>query len=232
MSGDMANLSPTSSNPVAQTEFRYLPNIDELSDAQLKEHGYYRGYVCPHDHNIRDSTHHWCYHCVKKIKNNICGFDLNYLNSNYKHKYYSLWKKIQVSHFDDCWEIKDGFNKSPKRICIPSYRSLYNEQKADNVNIHKAIYQCAWGDIGSMVVTRVCKNNRCGNPLHMVSSWNRLFPPEKIHPFDTTFTAEKLMQYARLELQKQQAKLVESKFKKVITHPLEAPEVPDYDEGG
>ena len=65
--------------------------------------------------------------------------------------------------------------KSPNRICFPSYRTFIVDKNQENVNAHKAIYQCAWGDIGSMSVTRLCSNPWCGNPLHMISSWNKVF---------------------------------------------------------
>jgi hypothetical protein len=103
--------------------------------------------------------------------------------------------------------------------------------KKDNVNVHKAIYQCAWGDIGSMVVTRTCKNLNCGNPLHMVSSWNRLYPPSAVNPFCIEFDAQKLMQYANLSKRIDARLLIEQHYKQTITHPLDAPEPPYYDEG-
>ena len=61
------------------TNFRHVKNIHELNDSELHNHGYYRGYQCPHGHEIRDIENHWCYECVLKIKSNICGFDLNFL---------------------------------------------------------------------------------------------------------------------------------------------------------
>lgn len=228
----MANLSNQIKELAAQTKFRYVQNIELLSDVALKKHGYYKGYPCVHGHVIRDVEMHWCYFCIQKIKNNICGFDINYLHFNYKHKYAALWKKIQVSNFQECWEFEErGKATKIKRVCIPSYRSLYTNQKSENVTIHKAIYQSAWGDIGSMVVTRICKNRNCCNPLHLVSSWNRLILPETINPFEINFQAEKLMQYARLSLNQRPEVLVEKEYKQTIIHPLEAPDPPEEHEG-
>lgn len=226
----MANLNIKPANHVSQTEFRFIQNLDSITDEQLNKLGYYRGYPCPHNHTIRDTNHHWCYHCVMKIKSNICGFDINYLDANYKHKYHELWNKIDISNPEDCWNFKDTTKRMPNRICLPSYRTHSITGKKDNVNIHKAIYQCAWGDVGSMVVTRTCKNLTCCNPLHMVSSWNRLYPPSQILPFDIQFDATKLMQHANLNLRQQAHKLIEIHYKQTITNPLEAPDPPYYDE--
>lgn len=214
----MANLYRTAKEAVETAEFRYVPNIERLPEDQLNAYGYYTGFSCPHNHVIRDQQQHWCYFCVKKILSNICGFDINYIHTDYKVKYHKLWKQIQVSADDDCWEIQSPGVYTPKRICLPSYRSAYSKQKAENVTIHKAIYQCAWGDIGTHVVTRVCGNPRCGNPLHLVSSWNRLFPPEAMHPFELDFEPEKLMLYSK---QKTNPLLSEMRFRKTISNPLE-----------
>ena len=81
------------------TNFRCVKSIDKLTDSELHRHGYYRGYQCPHGHEIRDLEYHWCYECVIKIKSNICGFDLNFLSNDFKNKYYKLWKKIDIKEF-------------------------------------------------------------------------------------------------------------------------------------
>jgi hypothetical protein len=228
----MANLNSKFIDLASQVNFRYIQDIDTLTDSQLESHGYYKGFTCPHGHHIRDTTYHWCYECVQRIKSNICGFDINYLHVHYKHKYHSLWKQINVTHSDDCWLINAPTKTSAKRVCMPSYRSGYSQQKSENVNIHKAIYQCAWGDVGSMTVSRLCGNLLCGNPLHMISNWNRGRPPKNVSPVETEFKAEKLMLYARqLNTGKSIKPVVESQYKNTITHPLEAPEPPDYDEG-
>lgn len=226
----MANLKNKPSHPVYQTELRFVSSIDSLDTTKLSSFGYYRGFPCPHGHTIRDSTHHWCYHCVMKIKSNVCGFDVNYLDVNYKQSYYKLWKKIEVLHPDDCWPIRDDDDKTPQRISLPSYRNHSITDKKDNVNVHKAIYQVAWGDVGTMVVTRTCKKLNCGNPLHMVSSWNRLYPPSKLAFFDVEFNAKKLMQYTQCCMNNTVNALLKSQYTNTIKHPLEAPAAPYYSE--
>ena len=218
-------------NIVNETQFRYVRDIHLLSDQELRENGYYRGFVCPHGHTIRDMTHHWCYHCVLKIRSNICGFDVNYMDPEYKVKYEKLWKRIRVSDINECWEIDLPGVKSPKRICMPSYRAIYTDNKAEKVNVHKAIYQAAWGDVGSMFVTRVCGNPWCGNPLHMVSTWNAGMPPKRIHPFCTKYEAEKLMLMSRARLLGKTQEVVQNRYKPSIAHPLCVKDAPDYDEG-
>jgi hypothetical protein len=214
----MANRHQKLKEAEVESGFRYLADIQHLSDHVLESNGYYRGFACPHNHVIRDTSQHWCYFCVKKILSNVCGFDINYIHTDYKIKYHNLWRKINIQDMDNCWEIKNDSVYIPKRVCLPSYRSFYSKQKSENVTIHKAIYQCAWGDIGTHVVTRICGNPLCANPLHLVSSWNRLFPPGNIHPLITEFEPEKLMLYSK---QKGNPMIIEKTFRSTIANPLE-----------
>ena len=203
-----------------QAQFRHVQGIENMGDEALKALGYYRGYPCPHGHVIRDMESHWCYECAKKILSNVCGFDINYLIGDYKHKYAKLWKSVEIGFPDQCWEISSKTGSTPKRVCLPSYRSHYSKQISENVNIHKALYQCAWGDVGSLVVTRLCGNPKCGNPLHMVSSFNRTYPPASVTPLETDFNAEKLMLFAK---QSQSeigiGPVVHKQYKNIISNP-------------
>ncbi len=218
-------------NALERVNFRHVNNIDELTDSELEEKGYYRGFSCVHGHTIRDIKDHWCYHCAMKIKSNICGFDLNYLGNDFKNKYYRLWQRIEVKEPHECWPIDLPGKKAPRRVCFPSYRTFYSKQKSENVTAHKAIYQCAWGDVGSMVVTRMCNNPWCGNPLHMVSSWNCGFPPKNLHPFDINFNAEKLMRICKARTVNREQEIIQESYKATIAHPLHVKDAPDYDEG-
>jgi hypothetical protein len=218
----MANLHRDAKVSRGTRGFRPLPDLRDLSDEILKDRGYYRGFTCPHNHTIRDQEEHWCYFCVKKILCNVCGFDINYLNSDYKFKYHKLWALIQIGPVDECWEIKNTGTYVPKRFCFPSYRSAYSKQKAENVTFHKAIYQCTWGDIGSNVVTRLCDNPLCGNPLHLVSSWNREYPPKTIHPLCLEFDPNKLMFYGK---HGRSPVPQEAQFKHTIANPLKHKEI-------
>lgn len=218
-------------NLLKETTFRHLSATSLESDEALEQQGYYRGFPCPHGHTIRDKEQHWCYHCVRRIQSNLCGFDLNYLSPFYKTKYHHLWSQVQIGHATECWPIKGPGTGAPKRICMPSYRSHFSKQKAENLTIMKAIYHCCWGDVGSLMVSRVCGNPRCGNPLHMVTSWNRLLPPHRLNPFETKFVAEKLLHYERLRLDGIDPNLaIERLYKNTVLHSLETKIAPKYDE--
>ena len=211
--------------------FRHVSGIEALEEDRLNALGYYRGFACPHGHLIRDSEGHWCYECAKKILSNVCGFDINYLHADYKHKYAKLWKKITIGFPEDCWEMEAPGGTTPKRVCLPSYRSGYSRNKSENVNIHKAIYQCAWGDVGNMVVTRLCSNHKCANPLHMVSSFNRSYPPASVTPLEVDFKAEKLMLFNRQSQRESGIRpVIEKEYKNVITHPEYVKDRPEYNE--
>jgi hypothetical protein len=65
----------------------------------------------------------------------------------------------------------------------------------------------------------------------LISSWNRVYPPAKVYPFEIEFKAEKLMQYARARKVIDPRVLTESQYKNTIEHPLAVNAPPDYDEG-
>lgn len=223
----MANIPKKIASLVREHDsFRHVPNAERLSTDELTANGLYKGYPCPHGHDIRLLDNHSCYLCAGKIRDNICGFDLNYMQEEYKRKYADLWSQIAVGDPSECWEAP---GLTQKRICLPSYRSLYARDKSTNVTAHKAIYQCAWGDVGALFVTRVCGNKTCLNPLHLVSNWNRLFPPSVISPFDYAFQPEKLMQYQQVQDANQLKVLRERYYKCTIQNPLVNQNNSDYD---
>lgn len=215
------------------TIFRYVPSIDFLSDEELATHGFYQGFQCPHNHYIRDSKEHWCYHCSFKIASNRCGFDINYIHPTYKLKYDKLWRKIKRGEPDDCWPIEFNSNAdNPKRMCFPSYRSTYAKQLSDNMTLQKIIYMCAWGDIGSLLVTRICKDPWCGNPLHMVSIFNPKYPPQSIHPLELEYDNAKLMVMAKARAIGRETDLTRSLHKATISYPITMKDAQAYDEIG
>lgn len=224
----MANLL----SPRHAANFRYVPHISDLTTEQLEKHGYYVGFPCPFSHTIRDSQSHWCYHCALKIQSNLCGYDVNYIDPNYKKQIIKLWQSIQIGDWEECWPLDLPGTKTPKRMCFPSYRAAYTKQLSENISPHKAIYMCSWGDIGSMPVTRLCKDPWCGNPLHLVSTWNRLYPPQKLLPFDIELNPAKLMALTKARVTGQIHQLIEASYRPTIMHPLEVKDAPAYDEGG
>jgi len=230
----MANLrlrpTKTLRTAVTQTNFRYLSNIDSLETEALEEQGYYRGFQCPHNHFIRDIENHWCYHCVEKILSNNCGFNINFMHEDYKVKLLQLWKRVEPAGWSDCWTAETYNSKNLGRVCFPSYRSFYSNQKSKNISFHKAIYQCAWGDVGNLTVTRWCGTKDCVNPLHLVSSWNRKTPPASITPFVTEFDAAQLMLFGQTRLRDDIQTLIRKDMKATIAHPLDVAENPEYNE--
>jgi hypothetical protein len=211
-----------------QINFRYLRSTDQNT---LERWGYYQGFPCVFGHTIRDSTNHWCYECVLKIKSNFCGFDLNYLHLDYKTAMFRLWQRIQIGSWDECWNIRDPGDKTPKRVWMPSYRSLHDGTTGNNVTVQKAIYACAWGDVGRLTVSRTCNNSRCCNPLHMVSSWNRKNPPKTIKPFYVEYQVEKLMLLADMERKGLDTNsLIQRNFKASIASPKDVQIDPKYNE--
>lgn len=199
--------------------FQYLGNLNKNTPKELEKLGYYVGFPCAHNHQIRNKETHACYECTHKITSNVCGFDVNYLNNTYKHKYVSLWDSIEIGDLNDCWELKTSVNTRKKRICLPSYRSAYTKQKSENVTLQKAIYQCAWGDVGSFSVTRTCKNPNCLNPLHLVSVFNKSFAPQTIAPFGVEFEPEKLICFSQHQRQGTLDLFLRRQYKHSITNP-------------
>ena len=114
---------------------------------------------------------------------------------------------------------------------MPSYRSFTDKTVGNNVTVQKAIYTCAWGDVGRLTVSRTCNNQRCCNPLHMVSSWNRKTAPNSISPFCVEYQVEKLMLLADLERKGIDVnKVIQRKFKASITAPTDVQIDPKYNE--
>ena len=115
------------------TNFRCVKSIDKLTDSELHKQGYYRGYQCPHGHEIRDTKYHWCYECVIKIKSNICGFDLNFLNNDFKNKYYKLWKKIDIKEpkLEERLKLRESQDQSKAQPVTPAAPFLPDPQIAN-----------------------------------------------------------------------------------------------------
>lgn len=193
----------------------YVRDIDLLSDDQLKQEGFYKGMICPHNHTIRSLEDHSCYHCVRKIQSNLCGMNINFLSAPYKHKVRDLFNDIQIGELDECWES----NRAAGRIRIASYRST-PERPTDNVTAAKTIYNATWGDVGKVTVVRSCKNKRCLNPLHLYSNYNVFYLPQEIHPFVLDFDPNELCQYMVLKKEGLLEQHFKKQYRETINHPL------------
>ena len=199
MANTLTNRKKRAKDILDGLNFRYLPNE---KDETLEALGYYRGFSCPFGHQIRDKKEHWCYHCVRRIQGNICGLDINYLHNVYQQDAREVLSLVEIKKPHECWPIRledDSYReyKTPKRINFPSYRSGQMDRRTDKVSIHKAIYTFTWGDVGSMRVSRRCRNKWCGNPLHMCSSWNRADVLKDFHYLDLDLNPKKLLLMAK-----------------------------------
>lgn len=185
-------MSKRKSNQQCTVRFEYIRDIDDLNEVELAGKGFYRGFVCPHGHNIRHIDDHWCYHCAKKIFSNVCGIDVNYIHPAYKLRTQSFLSLIEVKSFKECWEPESGDYLNDKRYCMHSYRS-HKRQRMENMTPAKIVYHAAWGDVGALTVTRTCGNLNCFNPLHMRSDFNVQINPKTMYPVEFEFKYDKLM---------------------------------------
>jgi len=203
-----------------------LPPIkfDDLPDDVLDALNLYHGFPCLHGHTVRNKDKHWCYECALNIQANRCGFDINYLEPLYwRRPYIELLNNLKINSSAEPWYYKDN----RRRIGFYSHRSLGKENMKDNVSIHKLIYQLAWGDVGSLSVTRIHPDRNTVNPLHLKSYWNRFAYPREIHPFEPKFNWEKILQAHHVSPNE----IMESQYKNTIQHPLEvSEELPAYHE--
>lgn len=222
MANTLTNRKKRARNILDSLNFRYLPNEEEET---LEALGYYFGFACPLGHYIRDQKEHWCYHCVRRIQGNICGLDVNYLHNIYQQDARDLLGLITVKEPTECWPIhleNDSHREyeTPKRINFPSYRTGQMDRRTDKVSIHKAIYTFTWGDVGSMRVSRRCRDKWCGNPLHMCSSWNRADLLKDFHYLDLHINPKKLLLMAKRHRHNLPIEdLIAMSYRPTINHP-------------
>jgi hypothetical protein len=189
-------------NPRHKRPFRRRAAIESLGFRvispykSLDEQGFYEGTPCHRGHTIRDKEKHWCYHCVKMIQSGLCGVDFNYMEYQYRPKFYHFFNEVleeadvSIADTDKCWTPKAESGWSKKTLTYDSWKTHFHSKGRDyRENLPKVMYTLFHGDIGKMSVTRSCGNKQCLNPLHLTSSWNFLHPPTK---FD----------YLHLELEK------------------------------
>ena len=208
--------------------FRYInPNIS------LEEQGYYHGFPCHLGHTIRDSTHHWCYHCAVKIRANICGCDVNFIQEDYRHYLYRVIQAIQFESDSDpydnpmgCWHIKEGY-KAPS---YPSWRSFETGRLADRVQPKKILYQAFWGDVGKLYVTtasNLCGDERCVNPLHTATSLNSSSNrrPSQFQYLDLSWNPTK---HTIMALRKQKGKSIDDLLKQLYRPTIRDPKIEEH----
>jgi hypothetical protein len=172
--------------------------------------------------SMRHKEDHYCRECVKKIKENRCGIEVNYIYINYLHACRNLFNLLEINSVNDHWY----WHGRRERLVAPSYRSTA-DKPTDNVAVRKLIYAFAWGDVGTVRVNSFCGDPHCMNPLHLESKFNRFAYPRNIEPLCVERDPKKLLQSFYVS----PLDLALERYKKTIEHPLEVPEeLPDYHE--
>ena len=201
----------------------YIPMINEYTDRMLDQINFYNGYPCVHGHTIRNKGKEWCYHCAHKISQNICGFDINYFDKNYKINVKKFLQFVNIKGPNDCWV----YEHDELRHVFPSYRSINAKKRADNMTAMKVMYHIAWGDTGKLYVqrnTKLCSNPKCVNPRHLKTHFNHAVPPKTIHPLEVEYDWTKINHFNHLE---RAAKVDEFTAKQIKTRILHPTIVPD-----
>ncbi|HAW75824.1 MAG TPA: hypothetical protein DCW74_08830 [Alteromonas australica] len=202
----MANIlkrSNSASHSLEKLNFRLLRMRDGGLEGQEPEaQGFTRDlYRCAHGHQVRDSEHHWCEACVRKITSNVCGLDINYLDISYRTSaVVNLLLSLPV-HLgpDACWPMPSATDRN-KRLILPG-AEWKKTTRAQKYSCRKAIYTLFWGDIGKARVTRNtpphgnCTDPDCCNPLHMVSLFNTQPTPRDFAYLDLEVSYNKLAKF-------------------------------------
>ena len=160
-------------------------------------------YRCGHGHQLRDSEHHWCEACARKISSNVCGLDINYLDSSYRTpSIVRLLQSLPV-HLgpDACWPMPGAMDPN-KRLMLPYPSSMDPKSpKTRKYNYRRALYFLFWGDVGNARITRdtpphgPCTDSNCCNPLHMVSLFNVQTPPRDFAYLNLEVDYDKLWKF-------------------------------------
>ena len=201
-----------------------IKGIDEVTDEQLEEFGFYRGFPCTRGHTIRHKEKHWCYHCAHLLQQNVCGFDLNYIDSAYKIPVKNFFDRVDIRGEDECWEYEHHTFMHQ----FPSYRSIEKQnKKTDNQSPLKVMYNIARGDIGNYRVRRntdLCTNAKCVNPRHLYSRFDHGVPPGTIHPLVIDFDYKKIAHYSDLKRKGLLDAYLKKSIRNSILHPTLVPE--------
>jgi hypothetical protein len=181
----------------------YRPNL-----GSPESQNFYHGQACHLGHTLRDKDRHWCHDCAHRITANIVGLDVSFLMPIYRDRTMAVINMLKETLDDgltpgDCWDVGSA---AKLRFCFPSYQSALTDRVNDQVGIKKIIYQLFWGDIGHLYVTRnkrVCSNENCVNPLHLVTTLNQaqMRPPKMFHYLDLNVSPQKILIMDRRHLQ-------------------------------
>lgn len=171
-----------------------------------------------HGHTIRHSEDHYCYHCIREISSNCCGFDVNYLTPAYKARFIDFLNYVDVRSPQECWP----FESKSSRVKFPSYRSSTAKTQCENVTPAKIMFTAAWGDIGKLRIKRktgICNDPTCVNPLHWECVANIKISPKTINPLVLKLDFAKIKQFMEVYKLGRLQDLRRTQQKQCIIHP-------------
>ena len=186
---------------------------------------FYEGQRCMHGHRLRHKTNHWCFNCAFKIYANQCGKNINGVYWDY-HKYCFPFLADLPTNLDpsQCWDYPiANTSKNPERprFTTLTHRSFTTKQ-TESISLARFVYTYFWGDVGTLVTSKQCKNPLCWNPLHVKSKFNVKPMPEQVFPFITKIDVQQIKQFKAKEIS------IEDEFRptiKIIRSPKENKEV-------
>lgn len=146
-----------------------------ILDPKLISDLFYEGSICPHGHRLRHKSNHWCFNCAIKIYNNNCSKDINKIHPDHYKYYLSVFEGLPVDlDPGQCWELPEHrrpCHKRGPRFTALTYRSA-RQQTTESISLSRLVYFYFWGDVGTLVTRKTCKNELCWNPLHVKSRFN------------------------------------------------------------
>jgi hypothetical protein len=163
---------------------------------------FYEGQRCMHGHCLRHKTNHWCFNCAFKIYANQCGKNINTVHWDY-HKYCFPVLADLPTDLDPakCWDFStDKKSKNPERprFTTLTHRSFFIKQ-TESIALARFVYTYFWGDVGTLVTSKQCKNPCCWNPLHVKSKFNVKPMPKQVFPFVTQIDINQLQAFKSKE---------------------------------
>jgi hypothetical protein len=161
-------------------------------------HYFYKGQPCVHGHLYRHKMHHWCLECAAKIYRNECGANINKIDYSHMGYYHPVISDLPTNlDISQCWILpknRRSSNDKKPRFSALTYRSP-SIDRAESILLSRFFYFYFWGDIGTVIVNRLCSNACCWNPFHLKSTFNQFEFTNTISPFKTKINIDELKNY-------------------------------------
>jgi hypothetical protein len=179
-----------------------IGKLDHLAECAanlcMVEKYFYVGQQCVHGHIWRHKMHHWCLECAVKIFQNQCVLDINKMNYSHLTYYQHIFKNLEMPQdVSKCWILPDSrlpANHQRPRYSALTYKSpLIN--RAESIMLSRFVYFLCWGDVGTLIVKRLCSNPSCWNPFHLKSVFNVFEYKNTMDLFSTTVDQKKIADY-------------------------------------